>query len=144
MHTAAEVLHNAKPTNLLVSHVMTLPSKPDVTRRRVLVSYSMFFTQLAWPCSEQTLEFSLRRSHNAMVVSSEQVANRRLSKNLEGDETVSADLWPLSRVYSFIHIQDTFKNNCRCTNVLDRQNNRVKVTKQLFTYKLYYRRGRKG
>lgn len=69
-------------TNLLVSHVMTLPSKPDVTRRRVLVSYSMFFTQLAWPCSEQTFEFSLRRSHNAMVVSSEQVANKRLSKNL--------------------------------------------------------------
>lgn len=61
---------------------MTLPSKPDVTRSLVLVSYSMFFTQLAWPCSEQTLEFSFRRSHNAIVVSSEQVANRRLSKNL--------------------------------------------------------------
>lgn len=46
------------------------------------MSYSMFFTQLAWPCNEQTFEFSLRRSHNAIVVSSEQVANKRLSKNL--------------------------------------------------------------
>lgn len=65
---------------------MTLPSKPDVTRRRVLVSYSMFFTQLAWPCNEQTFEFSFRRSHNAIVVSSEQVANKRLSKNLRGTD----------------------------------------------------------
>lgn len=71
-------------THLFVSHVMTLPSKPDVTRRRVLVSYSMFFTQLAWPCNEQTFEFSFLRSHNAIVVSSEQVANKRLSKNLQG------------------------------------------------------------
>lgn len=61
---------------------MTLPSKPEVTSSRVLVSYSMFFTQLAWPCSEHTLELSLRRSHSAMVVSSEQVANNRLSRNL--------------------------------------------------------------
>lgn len=68
--------------NLLVSHVITFPSNPDVTRRRVFVSYSMFFTQLAWPCSEHTFEFSFRRSHNAIVVSSEQVANKRLSKNL--------------------------------------------------------------
>lgn len=72
-----------KMADLLVSHVMTLPSKPDVTRSRVLVSYSMFFTQLAWPCNEHTFEFSLRRSHNAIVVSSEQVANKRLSKNLQ-------------------------------------------------------------
>ena len=69
-------------SNLLVSQVMTFPSKPEVTRRRVLVSYSIFFTQLAWPCREHTLEFKFRRSHNAMVVSSEQVANRRLSRNL--------------------------------------------------------------
>lgn len=74
-------------THLLVSHVMTLPSKPDVTRSRVLVSYSMFFTQLAWPCSEHTLELSLRRSHSAMVVSSEHVANRRLSRNLRATRT---------------------------------------------------------
>jgi len=76
-------VHTVQITNLFVSHVMTLPSKPDVTRRRVLVSYSMFFTQLACPCNEQTFEFSLRRSHNAIVVSSEQVANKRLSKNLQ-------------------------------------------------------------
>lgn len=66
-----------------MSHVMTLPSKPDVTRRRVLVSYSMFFTQLAWPCKEHTFEFNFLKSHNAIVVSSEQVANKRLSKNLQ-------------------------------------------------------------
>lgn len=70
---------------------MTLPSKPDVTRSRVLVSYSMFFTQLAWPCNEQTFEFSLRRSHNAIVVSSEQVANKRLSKNLQGTVSQSVE-----------------------------------------------------
>lgn len=47
-----------------------------------MVSYSMFFTQLACPCKEHTFEFNFRKSHNAIVVSSEQVANKRLSKNL--------------------------------------------------------------
>lgn len=40
-------LNTLTHTNLFMSHVITFPSKPDVTRRRVLVSYSMFFTQLA-------------------------------------------------------------------------------------------------
>lgn len=75
---------------------MTFPSKPEVTSRRVLVSYSMFFTQLACPCSEHTLEFSFRRSHSAMVVSSEQVANKRLSRNLQ-KEHVSRPFCSYSR-----------------------------------------------
>lgn len=76
-------------TNLLVSQVITFPSKPDVTSKRVCVSYSIFFTQLAWPCNEHTFEFSFLKSHNAMVVSSEQVANNRLSRNLQDTQRIN-------------------------------------------------------
>lgn len=72
----------AGPTHLLVSQMMTLPSKPEVTSSLVLVSYSMFLTQLVWPCRVHTLVLSFLRSQSAMVVSSEQVANSRLSRNL--------------------------------------------------------------
>lgn len=62
--------------------MMTFPSKPDVTSNLVLVSYSMFLTQLVWPCRVHTLVFSFLRSQSAIVVSSEHVANSRLSRNL--------------------------------------------------------------
>lgn len=69
--------------NLFVSQVITFPSNPDVTNSLVLVSYSMFLTQLVWPCKVQTLVLRFRRSQSATVVSSEQVAKSLLSRNLE-------------------------------------------------------------
>lgn len=75
--------NSAKFTYLLVSQMITFPSKPDVTSNLVLVSYSMFFTQLVWPCKVHTFVSSFLRSQSAIVVSSEQVANSLLSRNLQ-------------------------------------------------------------
>lgn len=74
---------NEKFVYLLVSQMMTFPSNPDVTSNLVLVSYSIFFTQLVWPCKVHTFESSFLRSHSATVVSSEHVANNLLSRNLQ-------------------------------------------------------------
>lgn len=106
-HSSLKCSFHSFCTNLFVSHVITFPSKPDVTRRRVFVSYSMFFTQLACPWSEQTFEFSLRRSHNAIVVSSEQVANKRLSKNLQDKERKRAFSFP-DILHSSLILQSAF------------------------------------
>lgn len=74
------------PTYLFVSQMITFPSNPDVTSSLVLVSYSMFLTQLVWPCKVHTFVFSFLRSQSAIVVSSEQVAKSRLSRNLKMGE----------------------------------------------------------
>lgn len=65
-----------------MSQVKTQPSKPDVTNNPSSLTNSIFFTQLEWPL--KVLIFCLRFliSHNATVVSSEQVAKVRQSRNL--------------------------------------------------------------
>lgn len=78
--------------------MMTFPSKPEVTSNLVLVSYSMFLTQLVWPCRVHTLVLSFLRSQSAMVVSSEHVANSRLSRNLGQEGGTGGSGTALARV----------------------------------------------
>lgn len=59
-----------------------LPSKPLVNNRLSLGLYSMFFTQLECPWRVRILCFKFLASHKATVLSSEQVANMRWSRNL--------------------------------------------------------------
>lgn len=91
--------------HLFVSQVITFPSNPDVTNSLVLVSYSMFLTQLVWPCKVQTLVLRFRRSQSATVVSSEQVAKSLLSRNLM---LLTQSSWASDRV--LICFEDTGSN----------------------------------
>lgn len=71
------------PLYLLISQVKMLPSKPEVRRRPVLRSYSMFLTQFVWPLSSCSLCFKNLTSQSATVESSEHVANNLESRNLQ-------------------------------------------------------------
>jgi hypothetical protein len=55
----------------------------------------MFFTQFEWPWSVRILVFRLRVSHRATEVSSEQVANTRLSMNLAGEREKEKESWEM-------------------------------------------------
>lgn len=66
--------------------MIILPSNPDV--RSFPSIHSIFLTQLEWPdrvCNSLSM---FRRSHSFTVLSSEHVANRRLSMNLQPSNTV--------------------------------------------------------
>lgn len=67
---------------LLMSQVYMLPSNPLVNSRLSFGLYSMFFTQFECPWSVRILCFKFLASQRATVLSSEQVANIRWSKNL--------------------------------------------------------------
>lgn len=67
----------------LISHPRIFPSKPEVTRIPSAAEYSMFFTQLLWPCRRRIRRFRFRTSHSATVWSSLQEANTRESRNLQ-------------------------------------------------------------
>lgn len=59
-----------------------LPSNPDVTSSSLLLAYSMFLTHSEWPRRVLILVLRYLASHRHTVVSSEQVANVRESRNL--------------------------------------------------------------
>ena len=65
-----------------------LPSNPEVRRRPVLRSYSMFLTQFVWPLSSCSFCFKNLTSHNATVESSEHVANNLESRNLKTKKNI--------------------------------------------------------
>lgn len=64
-------------------HVKICPSNALEMSTLSFIEYSILFTQLQCPLSTLILSLRFRTSHNAIVVSSLQVANIRQSKNLK-------------------------------------------------------------
>ena len=56
---------------------------PEVTSELSSCEYSIFLTQFEWPRRVRIRDFKFRTSHSATVVSSEQLAKVRVSRNLQ-------------------------------------------------------------